>query len=170
MRRMLLPAAVMAILLVAMPAASASAPAVLITGGGTSYNSLLGPDVTRTIGFVAAESVDGSVKGQVQVKNVSDLNGETLSQLHGEVVCISETSGVADGDGWEIRFRVTKSAGGFLNPQPGQYVSVYVQDLESGDMIDDVDSLGTRTNPACGLNDGLVEWDDVINGDIKARS
>ena len=171
MRRTLVFAAVLVMTAAITPAAIAKGPTVLITGGGTSENAGLGADTIRTIGFNAQEDSDGTFKGQVQVKNVSTLNGETLNQLHGKVVCIAPTNGVvAGGEGWEIRFQITKAKGGFLTPKVDQYTSVYVQDLDGGDFIDDVDSLATRGNELCGLNDDLVVWDSVIHGNITVRS
>lgn len=170
MKRIFVLVAVLAISAVIAPAAIADGPVVSITGGGTSENNGLGAGTVRTIGFTAHENPDGTFEGQVQVKNVTNT-GTTLSRIHGDVVCIAPTSGAPGGEGWEIRYQVTKVKGGFLSPSEGDYLSVYVQDLAGGDLIDEIDIPGAtgRDNENCGLHDDLVEWDSLIGGAIQVR-
>ncbi|MCH8005551.1 MAG: hypothetical protein IH888_04885 [Planctomycetes bacterium] len=108
----------------------------------------------------------GVASGQVQFKAV-DAAGDLVSQLHGNVTCVAETTAVAGSQGWEIRFVVTHSAGPFPVPI-GDHGSIFVQDNPTGDMVDEsFDDLG---NSSCGDNDDDVTWEPMLKGDIKVRS
>ena len=168
MRRILVLATTLALMLLAVPIASAAPKGVVITGGSTTFI----PDAPgssdgfhRTVGFNAHQNRDGSWKGQVQVKDLS-TNGTLLGQFHGSVVCAQETTTVADSQGWEIRFDAVNGKGvfGFL---AGNNQSLFVQDDPGGDQIDLV--LGFGGDTLCGLNDGAASWDPVTNGQIKVH-
>ena len=169
MKRILVFVAVMTMTALLVPAASAAGPILSITGGGTSENATFGPGTVRTVGFTAREYADDTFKGQVQVKNVLS-NGVTISKVHGEVVCILKTSDViSGGQGYEIRYRITKSSGGGRLP-PGSFKSLYVQDNPAGDQVGDNFSVD-RNDPDCGLtiNFGVpfnFAWDAALSGEI----
>ena len=170
MRRTFVFAAVMTLAMALAPVAHAGQPAVSITGGGTSDN-ILGLGGERTAGFNAHLEADGTARGQVQMKTVLE-SGLLMQQIHGSVTCIAATSGATGGDGWEIRFEITKSKGllAFLFPV-GKHMSLFVRDEPAGDQIDDFFAGGAFGDlTTCGHFDSEIKWESVNHGDVKVRS
>ena len=167
MKRFLVLATAMASMVLVVPVASAAPPTMSITGGATAIQPASGGDIVRTVGFNAIQDSAGDWKGQVQIKDLT-TTGTLLAQFHGRVTCAQETTSVAaGGQGWEIRFLVTKGKGsfGFLE---GSHQSIYIQDDDiSGDQLDfPINFAGA----ACGLSDDVVVWDAVVQGSIAVHA
>ena len=136
MRRVVVLTVVVAVSLFALPLVGTAGPATTsITGGGIAQNDNSGGGDLLGIGGFNAKDRGGVASGQVQFKTVDD-EGNLISQLHGNVSCVAETTAVAGSQGWEIRFVVTHSAGPVAVPI-GAYGSLFVQDNSDGDMVDE---------------------------------
>jgi hypothetical protein len=178
-----------------------------ITGGGVAQNfNSVSPfgtvELETTLGFNAQATEEGVVvpfdpfgvdaldypaKGQIQMKNtLADDPSVTVSQLHGEVVCIANLgpAGLIDGDDpndddvadplgdvWEIRFEIVRaSADGEdieLPPFP-IYGSIYVQDGGKNDFVDESFAAENLAEPDCVLNP-FFGLEPLLNGNITVH-
>ena len=164
MKRILVLTAVMAMTMVATPAASAAPASFTIRGNGetTDVGTPAGGD--RKASVHARQFSDGSVGGRVRITVFQ--NGSVYSKIHGDVMCIEETTTVDGEQGYEVRYVVTSASGGAA-VAPGRYDSIFVRDDPAGDQTDQVYPNNDWLNPLCGLNDPQVDWDNVTKGDIK---
>ena len=170
MKRILVVGAVMTVItaLIVAPAAAGGSS----IGGKVTSTDLGSPaGGERTVNVNVRQASDGSWRGHVSAKVVIASNGAIISNVRGDVVCVEPV-----GDGWEIRYQITKASGGAPLPQ-GSYESLFVRDDPAGDQIDQVaitQGHPTVTNPDCGLDGqlGLIDhivWETVIKGDIRVR-
>jgi hypothetical protein len=155
-----------------------------ITGGGqaTNNNSGAGP-LTSQYGFNAQATGAGVVtdhpsfaqdstvypaSGEFQIRNF-DASNTTVSQGHGDVVCVANmgpSSGV-DGGGnstgnvWEIRVA-------FDSDGTTVYGSFLIQDNGKTDYMDESFAAARLLDPDCGKVT-LFELEPVNNGQIKVH-
>ena len=168
MKRILVPIAMVALLIIAaVPAAGSSHPIIKGSGVAQNDNSGVFPVGTVGIGGFNADTKEGVAKGKVKFQTEYP-RGTVLSQLQGRVVCYEWTTGVpAGGQGWEIRFVVISSSGTYAVPV-GKYGSIYVQDNgKTGDMIDE--TFDNPDDPNCGQSDASVGWEAMLEGGIKIK-
>ena len=147
-------------------------PGTMITGGGVAENNNSGLGELHAIGGFVAQDRGAVATGQIQARTflASDPT-QTLSVLHGRVVCIlnlGDGSGVGgtNADVWEIRFQVNRSAGEFAVPV-GSFGSIFVQDNGTpgagNDLVDE--SFANLGVPGCGV-DGPFGLEPVLAGDF----
>ena len=164
MKRLLVLTAVVAMTALVTPAANAAPASFTIRGSGetTDVGHPAGGD--RKASVHARQFSDGTVGGRVRI--TVHQNGSIYSRIRGDVVCIKATAAVTGEQGYEVRYVVTSASGGAA-VAPGRYDSLFVRHDPAGDQTDQVFPNNDWTNPACGLNDLSVDWDNVTKGDIK---
>lgn len=171
MKRTLVLAAVLAMTALMVPVASAAGPVLSIVGHSTSADigSPAGGERIATISV--REAADGSIKGHVSIRVVIAATGAIFSTTRGDVVCIEPTSGAPGGEGYEIRYLITKAGGGAALPT-GSYRSLFVRDDAAGDQTDEVPNFGFLGDPTCGITDlvSIIDWDDVVKGSVTVKN
>ena len=148
------------------PAASAAPAGFSIKGSSSTFDVGHPFEGERTSSVNVRQEADGSFKGHVNITVTITPNGSTYSKTHGDVVCIEATSGVSGGDGYEVRYVVTKASGGAA-VAVGRFDSIFVRDDAAGDQTDQVFPVANWLDDSCGLSDGSVDWDDSVKGDLK---
>jgi hypothetical protein len=131
------------------------------------------------------DALDYPAQGQVQLKN-TDADGNTVSQLHGEVVCIANLgpAGAIDGDDpgddveadpagdvWEIRFEITRAEADGEDielPDFPIYGSLFVQDGGKDDFVDETFDDATIIFPDCAINP-FFGLEPLLNGNITVH-
>ena len=146
-----------------------------INGGGVSTNQDSGGHTYGGFTARATETTDDPdiyvARGEVQGR-ATDGENDTVTRIHGDVVCIanlgpadSETGGEPGVDVWEIRFRVEQSN---VPQLVGLYGSAFVQDNGRDDYADENFDEGKATNPACGNTD-QYQLEDHVHGNITVH-
>ena len=151
---------------------ASAAPAVFTIGGHSTSGDIGNPaGGERTVGLNVRQAADGSLSGSVSVK-VTAANGAAYSSVRGEIICIRQAIEAPGGDGWEVRYRITRAGSGAALP-PGSYESLFVRDDPAGDQTAQVANTLPEViaDPSCGRADLVpnVVWDDVIKGDIRIK-
>ena len=112
MKRILVVVAVMTMSALMVPAASATPAGFSIKGSSSTFDVGHPFEGERTSSVNVRQQADGSFKGHVNITVTITPNGSTYSKTHGDVVCIEPTSCVSGGDGYKVRYVVTKASGG----------------------------------------------------------